>query len=138
MAFYLEFQYCSVPDPSSLLSNRICYGDIGLGMYNTKACAFDSGDCIEFNEKYPGCNIPDATRLGDGVCDGGEFNTVACQFDFGDCDEFYEHYPDCEAANPNKVGDGKCDPNPYMISTMMMVCKSVGLLVCNTYLFYLR
>jgi len=56
------------------------------GDYNTDDCGSDGGDCDEFNDKYPNCNVEDPYRIGDRSCnDGGAYNTTDCGFDGGDC-----------------------------------------------------
>jgi len=73
-----------------LFGNGICDG----GLYNTKGCLYDFGDCDTFNEEYPNCILDDELLksessygiiLGDGICDGGAYNSDECGFEFGDC-----------------------------------------------------
>ena len=73
----------------SLIGNGVCSAGAeyytGGAPYNTEACEWDGGDCVEFNEAYPGCTVDVADAIGDGFCDGAEFNTEACGYDGGDC-----------------------------------------------------
>ena len=80
MAFYQDFQRCPVPS-ATLLGDGICHN---FGKYNTAGCAFDNGDCLEFNRQHPGCKAEYIDLLGDGRCDGGDYNTQECGFDFGE------------------------------------------------------
>ena len=107
MAYYQEIRYCIVPNPS-LLGDGICHN---FDKYNTAGCNFDSGDCIDFNKKYPDsdCKAPYAFLLGDGKCDGTEYNNPECSFDGGDCDVFNADYPDCNVDKPHLIGNGICD-----------------------------
>ena len=82
MALYQEFRYCRVPNPD-VLGNGFC--NIFNFLFNTKACSFDGGDCLNFNKEQehlrqerPGCKARDINRVGDGYCDGPEYNNKAC------------------------------------------------------------
>lgn len=98
---------CAAPH-TVLLGDGACDG----GLYNTPECAFDNGDCIEFNTLYPNCTVEYPYFLGDGACDGldggGEYNTLQCGYDGGDCGIFNEKYPNC-TADFTYLGDGYCD-----------------------------
>jgi len=82
-----------------------CHG----GIYNTKQCNYDGGDCKQYNAKFPKCEILTSQSfddndgippaLGDGSCNGGDFNTEDCGFDAGDCEECNQHVDD-----PSKIG----------------------------------
>lgn len=99
-----------------LLENENC--DM---IFNNPDCAYDGGDCLEFNSIYPGCremNITDASKIGDGNCDGFPYNSFECRFDGGDCSKenaTKAKYPLCEKAAPSfgtnwtLVENGVCD-----------------------------
>ena len=81
--------------------------------YNTAACGFDGGDCldfnIDFNRNYPNCRVNFPSKIGDGNCDKvGGYRTEECGWDGGDC-EIGILYPNCHVYKPRLVGDGKCD-----------------------------
>ena len=105
MAFYQEFQRCPVSN-AALLGDGICHN---IGKYNTAGCGFDNGDCLEFNQDYPGCKAQYTDLLADGRCDGGVYNTLECLFDGGDCDVFNSEFPECNATYPIRIGNGYCD-----------------------------
>jgi hypothetical protein len=69
--------------------------------YMTKECGYENGDCID-------CQVPDPSRLGNGICDGGLYNTKECGFDVGDCDKCNSIIDDY-----SRVGDGVCDSGQY-------------------------
>ena len=73
--------------------------------FNTTACSFDGLDCIQQSP----CQVPIKSKLGDGLCDGGEYNTEACNWDDGDCIV-------CNNAVNNyaRIGDGRCDGYKYL------------------------
>ena len=54
----------------------------------------------------PGGEVFDTSKLGNGICDGGEHNTQAWEWDGGDC--IVEGYQDCHIDHPWLVGDGSC------------------------------
>lgn len=122
MAFYQEFRYCRVPN-AALLGNGICDNS---QLYNTKACAFDGGDCRDFNKERPGCKAPDINRIGDGACDSPEYNNKACDYDGGDCEEFNKEYPGCVADNPRQIGSGHCNAAFDKAFLMTEECKWDG------------
>ena len=64
--------------------------------YMTEQCGYEYGDCKECKVTYP-------SRLGNGICDGGEYNTKACGFDNGDCIECNK----IVGGNYGYVGDGQ-------------------------------
>ncbi len=95
-----------------LLVDGICNG----GIFNSKNCKFDGGDCDDLNQKYPTCGVLDPrsdyhegtdffdnelSGLGDGKCNGGAFNTEQCGYDAGDCIK-------CNQAVPDSSKIGKC------------------------------
>ena len=93
-----------------------CIGDGSCdgGEYNTLACEWDGGDCLEFNAKYPECkNVEKPYWIGDEGCDGDEYNTLACGWDGGDCLEFNGKYPECNVDRTYWIGDGSCDGGSY-------------------------
>ena len=85
--------------------------------YNSEACGFDDGDCLELNARtYPDCTAPyENSRIGDGRCDNEDpYNTEPCGYDGGDCLKFNEKYPDCTAPYPSLIDDGVCyNKDPY-------------------------
>lgn len=121
---------CLVP-VTSLLGDGSCDG----GPYNTPACNFDNGDCIECNSKvsdpmrigkyfasqflflrlvYSKSDFHQHSIPGNGICDGGLFMTLdSCSNDGHDCDNFLNNYPNCAAPEPEKVGDGICHGGLY-------------------------
>lgn len=69
-----------------MCSNGQCDG----GLYNTKACKFDNGECSAFNLEYPACPIeilssrvdPDNIPIiGDGICQSGIYLIEDCFFE---------------------------------------------------------
>ncbi len=76
--------------------------------------AFDGGgDCIEFEAKYPDCDVKYKHWIGDSKCNSGEYNTPECGYDGGDCTEFNNKYPDCKVSYPYIVGDKSCFGKEY-------------------------
>lgn len=57
-------------------------------------------------DRYPYCNVPNRTWIGDGWCHEEPYNTAVCGWDGGDCPI---KYPDCDVTFNNYFGDGKCD-----------------------------
>jgi hypothetical protein len=79
---------------------------------NTEECGWEGGDCLEWNEKYPNCQLHPFTLIGNGECDrqiNAYHNTEECGWEGGDCLEFNEKYPNCKAFFPKYVGDGLCE-----------------------------
>ena len=62
------------------------------------------GDCLEFNDKYPKCTVPDRYLVGDGYCNG-DLNTIECDYDGGDCLEFNDRYPNCTVSGIYLLAD---------------------------------
>jgi hypothetical protein len=81
--------------------NGVCYG----GALNSLACAFEGGDCVNFNLAFPLCkgdkllNVEE--RVGDGHCDE-DFRKIECDFDGGDCCPY-------ELMEKSYFGDGVCN-----------------------------
>ncbi len=98
-----------------------------------ESCNFDGGDCIEYMEKYPMCNVTDPWRVGDGNCDFGEYMTYECGWDGGDCID--EQFPECKANATYKAlfGNGVCDlRNPSdEIENFELYWWQVGNLECG-------
>jgi hypothetical protein len=42
--------------------------------FNSVACRFDGGDCINFNLAYPSCDVTYPSWIGNGVCDGAKYD----------------------------------------------------------------
>lgn len=79
-------------------------------IYNTEACGYDDGNCIELNEKYPQCQVTYLPELGNGHCRYGTFprvNTVECGWDGGDC--LHKKYPLCTGIHPRSLDDNQCE-----------------------------
>ena len=64
------------PDCKVDWPDRIGDGVYHSGQYNTVECGFDGGDCEDFNLEYPGCNVEDIWKIGNGYCYGGTNNTT--------------------------------------------------------------
>ena len=80
--------------------------------YDTEACGYDGGDCIEARRRYPNCNTF-LEYLGNGLCDsefGEGDNTEECGWGGGDCMEV-NLYPKCRSDSDCVwyFGDGLCD-----------------------------
>lgn len=73
---------------------------------NIDICGYEGRDCYDcMMHDDPSFNV---SKLGDGVCDGGDYQTESCYYDGGDCLNFIEDYPNCDAEFPSLIGDGKC------------------------------
>ena len=122
MAFYQEFRYCRVvpKSVSERLGNGICDNFDSL---NTKGCAFDGGDCLDFNKEHPGCKAPNIKLLGDGDCDGPEYNNEACDYDGGDCEDFNKKFPGCKAGIPSWIENNSCSAAFDRPGIMTEECK---------------
>jgi len=79
------------------ISKSPLYGDgqCDGGLFNSKSCGYDNGDCNNFNRAYPECPLEDLASmsegstdivLGDGICDSGIYSIETCGFENGDCD----------------------------------------------------
>ncbi len=86
----------------------ICYG----GPLNTLDCAFEDGDCANFNEAYPLCKgdnlLNVQIEVGNGYCDL-QFAIPECDYDGGDCCPY-------NITRSPEFQDGQC--NGGLISTM--------------------
>jgi len=98
------FPSCNVLNPS-LLGNGICDN---YGMYNTKECGNDGGDCREFNLMYPKCQSPYPFSLGDGDCYNDENSGPECNFDGGDCVN-KTAFPHCNVTATPLMSRGYCN-----------------------------
>lgn len=58
------------------------YCDFAL---NITQCGYDGFDCLNGFGSDPTCQVPDKSKIGNGICDGGVYNTEACDYDNGDC-----------------------------------------------------
>ena len=85
-------------------------------LYNKAECGWDGGDCMDFNLKYPNCNVTSPSLLGNRFCNGGEYNTEECGWDGGDCIEkvdFRKQNPECDVERPELLGDKICHGGEY-------------------------
>lgn len=98
-------------------------GDCDM-VFNYPDCAYDGGDCSEFNSIYPGCIVDDISLLGNGKCDGSPYNAKICRYDGGDCSiesVIKAKYPLCGKRAPSfnsnwtLLENGVCD----MVSLML-------------------
>ena len=56
--------------------------------YNNAEFDYDGGDCLAmnvFNLTYPGCEVINLTKLGDGVCDEAPYISSKCRYDNVNC-----------------------------------------------------
>ena len=82
--------------------------------YNTQECGYDGGDCQNYNEKYPDCDVEFPSLLGNGYCNGRAYNTEACGYDDGDClDKKELAESNCNVDRPDLLGDGICHGREY-------------------------
>ncbi len=79
--FEKSFPYCVV---EKNMIQKFQDGSCDGGILNTRECAFDGGDCLNYNAQYPNCDADDPFKIGDGECDV-EYNTEKCFFDGSDC-----------------------------------------------------
>ncbi len=100
------------PYPNCLVELRYQIGDgrCDGGDFNTEDCAYDGGDCINFNIDYPNCTVQYPYFIGDGFCDddGADYHSGDCGFDEDDCADIKEQYPDCPGPH-GWLGDCECD-----------------------------
>ena len=122
---------CNVENP-----NFINDGGCDGGEYNTIECGFDGGDCLQYNNQYPNCKVPNPYWIGYfNTCDGDEYNTMECGWDGGDCcaqtfpnwdgvgnncvicevnsEGKYLPCTACEVDDPLLVGNGICNGGVY-------------------------
>lgn len=94
--FRLKYPNCTIKhDKIVTFGDGTCHG----GLINSYFCAFDGGDCIDFNIAYPTCNkAANPELVGDGTCHE-EYNYEDCQYDGGDC---------CDKIDDDRLGDGIC------------------------------
>jgi len=105
--FLARFPNCKVVEYVNVKDNNGNPAVIGDGLcsftaeYMTPECGYEDGDCI-------GCITDDPSRLGNGICDGGEYNTEQCGYDLGDCTR-------CNGIvkNVSFLGNGVCDGQEY-------------------------
>jgi hypothetical protein len=99
--FTQKYPNCRIPDGEyHKIGDGVCKG----GVFNTFECAFDGGDCIDFNIAYPRCKIIEPSEIGDGICQQ-KHNRTECGFDGGDC---------CPLERNDKLlGDGICHSGHY-------------------------
>ena len=125
-------------------------GDCDGGLYNTRGCAWDGGDCCnstcapasyscsddfdcrdtdiyDSDEYYPDCTASVKGWLGDGACDGGDYNNAECGWDGGDC---------CETTCPDSnCGSTDCQdpdaPAPVLFPNCDEALSYLGDGYCN-------
>jgi len=104
---------CAVKDDPHF-GDGTCHG----GVFNTRVCSWDNGDCDAFHKKYPDCpsfelNLAvdttdiDVFVIGDDTCSFvPHYMTEACGYEDGDC-------KDCIVDNPELLGNDQCDGGMY-------------------------
>ncbi len=80
--------------PHSIINDPL-FGDgqCNGGLFGTRRCGYDNGDCNDFNRAYPKCPLQDLSEfegaadvvLGDGFCNGGIYSIKECGNEYGDC-----------------------------------------------------
>lgn len=114
----LKYPKCESAFPSFKSDWRLLENNVCNLLFNHPDCAYDGGDCSEFNLIYPGCEVEDISLLGNGICDGSPYDSNLCRFDGGDCpieNVIKAKYPLCEKAAPSfstnwtLVENEKCD-----------------------------
>lgn len=106
------FPSFDMTQPIPALGDGRCDG----GIFNTKECGWDDGDCLVCNTV-----VPDSSKIGDGRCDGGLYlEFLACNYDGQDCSAFVKNFPDCSVPEPERIGNGHCDGNIYFTSSCGM------------------
>lgn len=98
--FFDKFPYCTI-DVSDIpkIGDGYCNG----GQFNSIACAFDGGDCIDFNLEYPNCKATEPELVGNDFCNF-ELNNEECNFDGSDCCPFDYGVNGTD----DRLGDGVC------------------------------
>jgi len=89
------------PTEFSIVADGTCNG-----ISNNISCGYDGGDCIDFNERWPGCKVLETGKIGDEKCDGRigiSYNTKQCGWDGGDC------MKNCTAEFQDLLGNGNCE-----------------------------
>jgi len=75
---------------SPLFGDGQCNG----GLYSTRLCGFDDGDCNALKRDYPGCPLDKLSEisgseniiLGNSICEGTIYSNATCGYEAGDCD----------------------------------------------------
>lgn len=113
-------------------------------IFNVPQCGMDGGDCNNFNLFYPGCNeIPDASKIdaskiGNGECDGYPYHSRECSYDGFDCEKevvVKEKYNLCLASVPSfatkwsLIENDTCDMVRVIIMTQLLLFKHVSLML---------
>ena len=89
-----------------------------FGAYNTDACGYDGGDCIEINARYGKCTLEYPNWAGNTIC----------------WDNWYVNYT---VDDPSSVGNGWCNGGKYMSPecgyapkshAMLPMCSGCGIL----------
>jgi len=106
--FYKQYPYCNIQQVEIVkFGDKRCDG----GSFNSVQCAFDGGDCVNFNLAYPNCATIDPWRIGDGTCDE-IFNTIECNYDGADCCP-YGDPNDLSLADFRLADQSQCDGGQY-------------------------
>mmetsp|Transcript_25491 Transcript_25491/g.38660 ORF Transcript_25491/g.38660 Transcript_25491/m.38660 type:complete len:634 (-) Transcript_25491:82-1983(-) len=94
-----KWKTCKLNDDKDYkkIQNGICDG----GIYASKQCKFDGGDCTKCKD-----TVKNFSKIGDGICDYGAYMSKDCGSDGGDCKDFLSK---CKVEFPEQIGDGKCD-----------------------------
>jgi len=69
-------------------------GQCNGGLYSTRLCGFDDGDCNALHRDYPGCPLDKLSEisgseniiLGNSICEGTIYSNATCGYEAGDCD----------------------------------------------------
>jgi len=103
--FYDKYPYCSIlVTEIPKIGDGYCDG----GQFNSIACVFDGGDCIDFNLEYPNCKATEPELVGNDECNF-ELNNEDCNFDGSDCCPFDYGV---NGTDP-RLGDGVCDGGKF-------------------------
>lgn len=137
-----KYPMCENAVPSFKTKWKLLENDICDMEFNDPDCAYDGGDCYEFNQLYPGCRVDDMTLIGDGKCDGPPYDSKSCRYDGGDCSvesAIKARYPLCEETSPSfgtnwsLVVNGLCDM--VSIATSRLLFCVVAFLTTSLYIF---